>query len=166
MHRSYRPPRPGRRVLRLVMLLAATLALGACDHDIDITAPRIPDPTPGPDNRTLEISVNLTALDGSCVEATLLWDGVELPGAHRSCAEGCTRLDLTASTPRSEGVHTLEVQVLRQSPAAVDYMVAGDVVIAGGPRLGFSMPLGPTHQTLRVGESVSYQLEFDIDLWP
>ena len=128
----------------------------------------VPQPSSTPvtsDDRTLEISVTLTALEGSCVEATLFYDGVELAEAHRTCADGCTRLELSAFTPRTAGDHTLEVRVLRQSREAVDYRVAGEALIIGStPR--FSIPLGPTQQTLRAGESVSYQLRFDVALWP
>lgn len=167
MYRYLRPPHL-RRPAAVLVILVATLALGACDHDIEITAPEFPGPTSTPvtsADRTLEISVTLTALEGSCVEATLFYDGVELAEAHRTCAEGCARLELSALTPRTAGEHTLEVRVLRQSRDAVDYRVAGEALIIGStPRL--SIPLGPTQETLRAGESVSYPLRFDVALWP
>jgi hypothetical protein len=148
-----------------VLVCAAALTVGACDNDINFTptAPTFPDITPVNVGRNLEISGRLAAERGGCLEATVLYDGEELPGARTQCLRpgGCATLELTAATHSSPGSHTVAFKVLRQSPDAVSYVSDGWVQVS---RVGLgttaSLPLKTTRTTLRPGESVSYEIEF------
>lgn len=164
MKRATFSRRSASRALQVV-LCAAVLTLAACDNDVNFspTAPDWPPVTPVGE-RSLQISGSLTAEPGSCLEATILFDGVELAGARSVCPEpgGCATLTLTAVTSSSSGWHTISFQVLDQSAAAVEYLAQGEVLVTrdglglGGVRMG----LGPELATLRPGESVSFEVLF------
>jgi len=156
--------RSASRALQVV-LWAAVLILAACDNDVNFspTAPDWPPVTPVGE-RSLQISGSLTAERGSCLEATILFDGVELAGARSVCPNpsGCATQTLSAVTQSSSGRHTISFQVLDQSAAAVEYLAQGEVLVTrnalglGGVRIG----LGPELATLRPGESVSFEVLF------
>jgi hypothetical protein len=150
-----------------VLVWAAALAVIACgDVNISPTGPTFGDAPFAPvgGGRNLEIVGSLTAEQGSCFEATVLYDGEELAGARTVCgkASGCARLKLTALARSSTGHHTISFQVLRQSPAAVRYVAHGSVVVSrdGLSLGGVTLPLGPTGARLRPGESVSFDVSF------
>ena len=145
------------------MILTAALALGACNGDVEVTAPPMPDITPGPGTgaQYLQISGTLTA--EGCLEATILYDGQELAGARAVCGTkfgGCARLHLrAASIPRTDGHHTIAFQVIRQSSPVLDYQAEGEVRVEMDGGMVMSVPLGPTWETLRTGESVSFEID-------
>jgi hypothetical protein len=161
-----------RPTLRL-LIGAAALAVIACNNDVNFnpaaptfnlpTDPTSSDLTPGSD-RNLGIVGTLRAEQGSCFEATILYDGEELAGARAVCREasGCAKLELTAFAQSSTGHHTISFQVLRQSPRAVDYLAAGSVRVTRENVLlgGVTLPLGPSRARLSSGESVSFDVSF------
>ena len=155
---------PARRALRVLVWAAAMTVVG-CDNEMNFTptAPTFPDFTPVNVGRNLEISGRLTAERGGCLEATILYDGEELPGARTQCSQpgGCATLELTAATHSTPGSHTIAFKVLRQSSDVVGYVADGWVQVN---RVGLvttaSLPLKIKRTTLRPGESVSYDIEF------
>ena len=157
----------GRSVGRALLVAAfvATLALLGCDNSMSFnpTTPEFPRPTPIGE-RSLDISGTLEAEGSACREATILFDGEELPNARVRCARrrGCFELTLAASTSSSSGRHTISFQVLEQSAPAVKYVAQGNVLVArDGIRLpGVNMLLGPKSATLGAGESVSFEVDF------
>jgi len=169
---------PARRGLQ-VLVWAAALTMIACTGDMNFspTAPTSgdfpfgdgdfpfdPDGTLGP-GRNLAIVGSLTAEQGTCFEATVLYDGKELAGARTVCREpsGCTNLKLTAFTTSStSGRHTISFQVLRQSSRAVPYLADATVRVSrdGISWDGVNLPLGWTHAKLRAGESVDFDFGF------
>ena len=164
MNRLHRCFRPVPRAAWLLILAAVVLA--ACDHDIELTAPPNPAPTQSWTSsvwaQTLRISGTLRATEGSCLEATILFDGQELPGARVACFEpgGCARLDLRATLYQStRGYHTIAFQVLRQSPSSVEYTVEGNVLVELN-HLSYDMILGPRRSILGAGESVTFDANF------
>ncbi len=137
------------------MLLAAALTSAACESDVNITGPEFPTLTP--QWQSFQISGTLTAAQASCLEATILYDGQELPGARAVCgkARGCKKLHLQAvSIGATPGPHTIAFRVLRQSAPAVEYEAEGLVVA----ELGEAPPkiLGPVHKTLEEGQGVTF----------
>jgi hypothetical protein len=148
--------------------MAAGLPTGC--GEVSFTGPTLPSGLPQGSRlasiRTLEIVGSLRAEQGSCVEATILYDGEELVGGRTACVEGpgCTELELTAFARGASGHHTISFLVLRQSPEAVAYLATGTVrvsredVALGWP--GMSVSLEPTRATLRSGESVNFDVDF------
>lgn len=170
MKRNMFSSKPTRRAL-LVLVCAAALSVVACDNDVTFspTAPTFPNlqnignvTTAGP-GRSLEIRGSLTAKQGSCLEATILYDGRELEGARAVCREGpgCAKLELTADVLSTGGHHTISFQVLSQSSEVVDYVAEGSVLVSreGIPFL-MTIDLEPTRATLRPGESVTFDVDF------
>lgn len=155
---------PGRRVLWALVSVAALAAVG-CSGKVSFspTAPEWPIPNPA-GLRSLHISGSLTAADGSCLAATVLYDGQEIAGARTQCAEPapCARFELEALTTSESGHHTVSFQVLQQSQPAIDYMVQGSVLVTRDniSLPGVRMPLRPTRATLRTGEVVTYEIDF------
>jgi len=156
---------------RLAVATAALVAAGLLSGcgEVSFEGPSFPSAFPqgtqAASTRTLEIVGSLTAEQGSCVEATILYDGEELPGARTVCAHGsgCSELQLTALARSAAGRHTLSFQVLRQSQEAVDYLAHGSVRVSRDDVVlwsGANLPLKPTRATLRSGEGVTYDLEF------
>jgi hypothetical protein len=161
---------PARRALQ-VLVLAATLAVVACDNDVifNPATPTFSDLTTFPNitstgqGRSLEILGSLTAEQGSCFEATILYDGEELAGARAVCPHGsrCAKLELTADARSISGHHTISFQVLSQSPEAVDYVAKGSVLVSReGIPMVRTIDLEPTRATLRSGESVTFEVDF------
>ncbi len=164
MRRAELVKRPSGRALLLVMV-AASLALVACDNSVDFspTPPVVP-PFPPIGDRNLQISGSLSAGGGACFVATILFDGVELPGGRTDCpdADGCAKLDLAATTSAGAGTHTISFLVLGQSRGLVDYEARGKVVVTrGGLNFrGRTIYLEPRSASLRPGESVTYEVVF------
>ena len=148
-----------------VLLCAVALTSLACDNDVNFnpTVPRFDDLTPVDSERRLEISGSLTTVEGSCLEATVLYDGEELPGARTKCnqPDGCTTLELNAVAHSDPGHHTISFQVVRQSPEALTYVADGQVQVSRvGLFLALTIPLEPQRTTLRPGEGVTYDVQF------
>ena len=144
-----------------LLVLAAAMALGACDNDVNFTGPRIPVIPTGDD--AVWVSGTLTSITegGSCFEARILYDGQHI--GRNSCEKtsngnSCSVMRLAGYKEKTAGRHTVELQVLRQSPAEVVYRA--ELELRDG-RLGplFQSP-GPTRKALREGESVTF--EFDV----
>ena len=142
MNRIHLSSRTAHRVL-MAVVAATALTAPACDNRVSVspTAPRWWDGV-GPGNvgdRTLLISGNLRVEGGACVEATVLYDGLEIASARTVCpdAQGCADL-------------------------ALDYRVAGAVVVnrEGLSLGGVTLPLGAQWARLRAGEAVTFEIEF------
>lgn len=154
-----------RRALQILVWFAA-LTLTACDSSVNFspTAPRWPDINGPVAERSLLITGTLTSDVGGCLEATVLYDGFELPGARTVCADpnGCAELRLEATAFSETGHHTVSFQVLEQAAAEVEYLAQGQVLVTrdglnlGGVRMG----LGPERATLRRGDSITFDIEF------
>lgn len=164
MKRATSSYKSASRALRYV-LWAAAMMLVACDNSVNFnpTAPEWPPITPLGE-RSLQITGSLTAERGSCLEATILYDGVELAGARTVCSEpsGCATQTLAAETQSSSGRHMISFQVLDQSATAVDYLGQGEVLVTReGLQLdGVRIQLGPEQATLRRGDSVTFEVWF------
>jgi hypothetical protein len=147
-----------------VLVCAVALTTIACDTNVDIShsKPKWIKPISG--DRGLEISGTLVAENGSCREATILYDDKELAGARAVCPDpsGCVSLTLDAVTRSRSGNHTISFQVLHQSQEVVDYLVEGSVILSDVDlgMGGFSIPLGPTRASLRTGDEVTFDIEF------
>lgn len=162
MKRSRISSRPASRLV-LVLVSVAVVTVAACgDVNVGPVAPEWPDPEPG--IRTLQISGDLRAQDGSCFEATVLYDGEEVADARTVCARarGCARLELEATVRSWSGHHTISFQVLRQSQNVVDYLAEGTVLVSrdGVSLGGVAMPLKPSQARLREGGVVSFEIDF------
>ena len=155
--------RPLHRVLGLLVFVVALSAI-ACDSNVKFS-PTQPDwpLAPVESDRSLEISGHLVAEQGSCFEATILFDGEELRGARSECAKakGCAKLDLDAFVRSPEGHHTISFQVVRQSEEAIDYLVDGAVRVSreGIGLGGAGLALGPTRVRLQAGDLVTFEFE-------
>ncbi len=139
-----------------LLVLAAAIALVACDGDVDITAPPIPVIPPA---GTVWVAGTLTSTSegGSCLEARILYDGQVI--GRNSCekssaGDSCSEIKLQGFKEASAGRHTIELQVLRQSPAEVVYRA--EVELRSGPFRPPFQTLGPISQALREGESVTF----------
>lgn len=158
----------GGHARRALGLLLFSLALAGCDNEMSFNpvAPSFDTSALGT-LRSVDIVGSLTAEDGSCIEATILYDGRELPGARTTCgkASGCARLDLTGVVQSAVGNHTLSFQVLRQSSEAVDYRAAATIIVS---RDGFPMTatlkLEPQWAELRAGEALTFDFQFSNSL--
>jgi len=147
----------------LIVLIAAVTAVACGDVNVDLTRPfDLIDTGTGVGLRTLEITGSLTASQGACFEATVLYDGKELDGAGVVCPdkEGCPRLDLSAVTTTDSGRHTLSFRVLRQSRDTIDYQARVLIRITrdGLPFEIFLTP-DPIRAALLAGEVVSFEFE-------
>ena len=137
-----------------ILVLTASLALVACDNDVDITEPR------RPDFEAVWVTATLNAWRGGFTEARLFYDGKRIGVNHdvydlegRSCGD----LTVTGFTEKSSGRHTIEVQVVDQPSTEMMWRVAAEVRYeAGGPA---QMRLGPVTKTLRDGDSVTFAVE-------
>ena len=165
MKRATSSYRPATRTLQIVLCAIAFMIAG-CDNDVTFspTEPRWSDLTPI-GGRTLQISGSLTTADGSCLAATVLFDGREVAGSRSRCPDptGCASLDLEATTMSTDGRHTVAFKLLRQSSEEADYVASGSVLVTrAGLSLGggATLPLGPRRATLRRGESISFEVDF------
>ena len=161
-----------KKVMKATLATAAAVLLTGCG-DVSVTGPTLPNGFAGwtqqgsqtTSIRTLEIVGSLKADSGSCVEATILYDGEELMGARTACADGsgCTQLELSALARSASGRHTISFQVLRQSAEAVDYFADGTIRVSRVDlTLGttVTVALKPIRATLRSGESVTFDVDF------
>ena len=113
----------------VIPLLAAAIISIACSGEVNVTAPKFPDYTA--QGQGFQVAGTLDAVDGSVLEATILFDGREMLGARAFCANagGCNQLHLDAATfGATVGQHTIAFQVLRQSSSRVEYAVDGEIV--------------------------------------
>ncbi len=158
-----------KKKLSIVLLAVLLPAFGlvACDNRLEIS-PTVPTFTSVSVNvgalRTLDIHGTLLAENGSCVRATILFDGVEINGARSKCPEaaGCTRLDLHGTVSAFAGEHVITFQVLRQRQSLEDYLATGEVEITGidlGSLDPVRLELPPTHGTLSEGQGLTFELE-------
>ena len=159
---------PKRRAIQ-ALVCAAALMVVACDNDVNINpvAPafpllaEFPDVTTAGPGRSLEILGSLTAEQGACIEATVLFDDEELAGGRTVCsaASGCAKLELSAEVRSSSGNHTVSFKILSQSPEPVEYLAEGRVLVhQEGLPFVTTIALEPTRATLRAGESVSFDV--------
>ncbi len=162
--------KPARWALQILVWTAA-LAFVACDNDVNFNpvAPAFPNFAAFPDattagpGRTVEILGTLTAEQGACIEATVLYDDEELEGGRAVCsdASGCAKLELSAEVLSTTGDHTISFQVLSQSSEPVEYLAKGRVLVfREGLPLVTTIVLEPTRATLRAGESVTFDVKF------
>jgi len=142
-----------------VLVLAASLALVACDNDMNITGPDFPDPIPF--DNSVWVTVTLTPKSsGGCTEARLFYDGQRIGVNHGLCGlgtTGCSELKVQGFKEEGPGTHTIEVEVVRQTEEEVTYRVAAEV--SGSPDGAPERRLGTVRRTLREGDRVSF--EFD-----
>ncbi len=154
---KFRNPAPRMGAL---LVLAAALALAACDSDVNITGPDIP--VIPPPHGSVWVSATLTSISegGSCLEARLFYDGKSIGRSYCKSEGGddCAEMELNGFTEETAGHHTLEVQVVRQSAAEVVYTAQAE--LRDGPHRPAYQSLGPASEALRQGESVSF--EFDL----
>lgn len=147
-----------------VLILALALLLGACDNDVDVTGPELPDWTPLPaDFQSFRVFGTLTAEEGSCQEATILYDGRELAFARATCERpsGCAELGLYAgSVAVRPGHHTIALRVLRQSPDAVRYLAEAELLIETLDGREERRSLGTRRVTLEAGQSAVFGVDF------
>ena len=159
-----------RRALQALVCAAALLVV-ACDNDVNFNpvAPAFPrlaeftDVTTVGADRNFEILGSLTAVNGACIEATVLYDDEELAGGRRVCsaASGCAKLELSAEVRSTGGNHTVSFKVLSQSAEPVEYLAEGRVLVSReGLPFVTTIGLDPTRATLRAGESVSFDVRF------
>ena len=168
MRRASFSSKNGRRAAKALVGLAILTSL-ACDNSMNFNpvAPQWPDwqnLTPG--TRTIEIDGTLQVQDGALYEATVLYDGLEVPGARSHCPDpaGCTSIQLEATFLTATGHHSIAFQVLRQSREVVDYRAEGTVVVSReNLDLGFEfppIPLGPSNASLAAGDAVIFDIHF------
>lgn len=145
-------------------ILAAALAATSCG-DVDLS-PVAPSESWRPGNvgvRTLQVTASLTAEQGACVEAQVLYDGMAVPGSTVLCpdAPGCARLDFNVRTTSTSGRHTLSLQVVRQSLDRATYVAEAHIQITRDG-LPFLLPISPDpiRAALRAGERVDFELTF------
>jgi len=144
--------------------VAGLLAVGC--GDINFNTPTTPTwtfPGSGAGIRTLQITGSLTAEQGTCIEARVLYDGRELPDSRTVCPDeaGCVRLDLSGETTTGAGRHTLSFQVLRQPDGATAYVADVSIRLTReGLSFVYRMSPDPVRKTLRAGDTVSFQLSF------
>jgi hypothetical protein len=171
MRRASFSSEDGRRALRAVVVgvAAAVVALTTlgCDNSMNFNpvAPDWPDwPAAVPGSRTLQIEGTLEIQQGGVLEATVLYDGLEVPGARSRCPRptGCAVLELETSLLSASGHHTIAFQVLRQSQEVMDYRAEGTVLVSReNVNLGgVPMRLGPTRARLAAGDTVTFDVQF------
>ena len=156
MIRGLREPAPW---LGAVLVLAAALALVACDNDMNITGPDLPGP--GPIHNSVWVTGTLTPQSsGGCNEAWLYYDGRRIGIQHELCGlgtTGCRELKVQGFKEESPGPHTLEVEVVHQTGEEVRYLVAAEV--SDRPNGAPTLRLGPVSRTLREGDRVSFTFD-------
>ncbi len=140
-----------------LLVLAAVLALAACDNDIDITGPEIPIIPPPAGVVWVAGTLTATSEGGACLEARLLYDGTSIGRSYcKGDGEGenCAELKLQGFKEKRAGHHTLELRVERQSPAEVVYRA--ELELRSTPSGQPYQRLGPATEALREGQSVSF----------
>ena len=156
----------GWRAAKALVGLAFLTTFG-CDNSMNFNpvAPEWPDWPANVGTRNLEIKGTLGVQSGAVLEATVLYDGLEVPGARSRCPRpaGCDVLELKASVGSPSGHHTISFQVLRQSQEVVGYRAEGTVFVSReGLDLGGvpSLRLGPRDATLESGGAVTFDVQF------
>lgn len=151
---------------RLLAMMLPVLVLVACDNQLNIspTAPTFTDITGTVGAiRNLHISGSLAAEQGSCLRATILFDGQEIDGARSRCqdSEGCAELELAGGIGAFAGRHTITFKVLRQSAETDEYLARGIVEISIAD-LQFTEPvtldLAPKRGSLQAGEGLTFEI--------
>ncbi len=158
------------RSLLTFLLLTTAITFAACDGSVNVTGPQLPRlpavppappsplPTPGV-FQYVDVFGTLRAEDGTCLEATVLYDGQEMGFSRVSCPQpgGCTLLELRGgSIALSAGQHTVGFRILNQSPAVVEYLVDATVVIETLKGPIETLDLGSKRVTLHTGQSVTF----------
>ena len=150
-------------ICRLVAsgVLAATLL--SCGGGSSPTAP--------PAVFSVLIAGGFVTIDGGLLEATILFDGVEVEGARIACpfTAGCATRDLNGTTTASAGRHTVSFQVIRHTRSRdgqpfdgrIEYTVLGQVVVSRLGSPGQSIGLPERTQRLGPGESVDYTITIE-----
>ena len=155
---NLRKPAPWMGAL---LVLAASLALVACDNDMNITGPRLPDlPPANAFADSVWVTATLTAENGGCSEARLYYDGQQIGVKYDLCGLGdksCGELKVQGFKEERAGQHTIEVRVIRQTSEEVTYRVAAEV--SGTPNGPAQIRLGPVTRTLREGDSVTFEID-------
>lgn len=144
------------RFLLMLMLTAALISIG-CDNNINVTEPHIPGPEA--DSEAVVVVGTMSADQGTCNKATILFDRQELEGARTECAnpDGCTQLELESDYFWTRiGPHTVAFKVLSQSQDQVTYTIEGEVSALRDA--GDRIPLGPVTTTLGPGESYTFPI--------
>jgi hypothetical protein len=158
----------GHRALRAVIgVVAVAITTIGCDNSMNFNpvAPEWPNWTQAmPGARNVEIEGTLEIQDGGVLEATVLYDGLEVPGARSRCPQpaGCDELELEAALVSASGRHTIAFQVLRQSQDVVEYRAEGTLTVSReNVNLGgFPLRLGPQRASLAAGEAVTFDVQF------
>jgi len=122
--------------------------------------------TPGtPDTQyRIDISGQLTTKSSSVSlnQAAVFLDGTEVGRA--SCETTCTSLDLSAVASGIRGVHTVDLQLVRQQCALLpcaskqEYRSGGSIVVFGGGGTGTQLQLPDQTASLNQGDKVSYRI--------
>lgn len=159
--------RINQRMYHILLAALPLLVLGltACDNEFHVgpTEPLFPPIVPNQGGlRTLDINGVLIADRGTCLKATILFNGQEISGARAQCASagGCAELSLAGYVEAPVGDHTITFKVLRQAAEFEDYLASGHVQISrpsidlGNP---VSLTLKPTRASLQAGEGVSFE---------
>ena len=141
----------------LMLIATAVLMSIGCDKNINITEPHIPGPEAS--SGAIVVVGTMSAQQGACNEATILFDRQELDGARTECANpsGCNQLELESDYFIARpGPHTVAFKVLNQSTDRVNYTIEGEVSALRDP--GDQIPLGPITTTLTAGESFVFRI--------
>ena len=145
-----------------ILLLLAVFTFPACDNEV-IVSPSVTGIDFGPGSVVgVAIVTSLSTADPVCQEATLFYDGFELPGARTSCSEpsgGCTYLKIEGIAPLDPGPHTIGIQVLSQKRETARYLIGGEVLVqrSGIPPI-MVLPMESRARDLRVGDRVTYEV--------
>ncbi len=140
-----------------LLILAASLALVACDNDMNITGPQVPEFLPA---NSVSVTATLTGEGGGCTEARLFYDGRQIGVKYDVCGldgRSCGKLEVKGFAAAGAGRHTIEVKVMRQTSDEVTYRVTAEV--SGTPGRPTHHRLGPVSRTLREGDSVTFEVE-------
>ncbi len=144
-----------------ILVLAASLALVACDNDMNITGPQLPEfPPANAYGNSVWVTASLTPESGGCTEARLFYDGQQIGVKHDVCGladKGCGELEVQGFKEETPGRHTIEVQVIHQTAEEVRYRVAAEVTDSPGGPVRYR--LGPVRRTLREGDSVTFEID-------
>jgi hypothetical protein len=143
-----------RRFASILSFLSFSALLACGDGGGGGGGPTGPTAPPPPASQLL-INLALVSLNGGLEEAILSFDNREVARPVCNPAGVC---QMTATiTGASRGNHTVSVTVVRQNRQSVTYQAVGqaDFVDSGGSR---SVPLQQRQVTLRVGQSVVYEI--------
>jgi hypothetical protein len=140
------------------VFLASALASFGCDNNINVTEPHLPGAEVG--SEAIVVVGTMSSQQGTCNEATLLFDREELEGARTECAEpsGCTQLELESDFfVTRAGTHTVAFKVLSQSDSFQEYTIEGEVMAPLNPYN--RIQLGPVTTTLSPGDKYTFRID-------